>query len=162
MHSAIAVANKILDLATENGRSVTPMQLIKLVYLCHGWMLGLYGRPLLAENIEAWRYGPVIRSLYAKVKDFRDNPVKGPLKQGLRISAPDETFDEQESDLISQVFEIYGRYSGVALSNLTHESGSPWDVVWKLKGQNSSISNDIISDHYRSLYATAPESAASQ
>ncbi len=31
------------------------MQLIKLVYLCHGWTMGLYSRPLI-ENVEAWQY----------------------------------------------------------------------------------------------------------
>ena len=36
------------------------MHAIKLVYLCHGWMLGIYGRSLIGEPVEAWRYGPVV------------------------------------------------------------------------------------------------------
>ena len=36
------------------------MQVLKLVYYCHAWMLGLYGRPLIRQPIEAWRYGPVV------------------------------------------------------------------------------------------------------
>ncbi|WP_131993555.1 type II toxin-antitoxin system antitoxin SocA domain-containing protein [Dokdonella fugitiva] len=40
------------------------MQLLKLVYLCHAWTLGLLGRPLLREEVQAWRYGPVFPALY--------------------------------------------------------------------------------------------------
>jgi len=44
MHSSITIANQLIKLAEAEGKTLTPMQLIKLVYLCHAWMLGLYGQ----------------------------------------------------------------------------------------------------------------------
>ena len=48
----------------------TPMHVLKLTYLCHGWMLGIYDHALINEPVEAWQYGPVVPSLYHKYKKF--------------------------------------------------------------------------------------------
>jgi len=66
-HSSISVAKYLLDNKEEDsGPSFSPMKIIKLVYIAHGWMLGINGLPLMKDPIEAWRYGPVIRELYGK------------------------------------------------------------------------------------------------
>jgi uncharacterized phage-associated protein len=57
---AHTVANRFLELAEAEGRSLTPLQLMKLVYIAHGWMLGIHQRPLIKDHIEAWKLGPVI------------------------------------------------------------------------------------------------------
>lgn len=147
-HTARQVANRLLELAAERGETLTPMQLIKLVYLCHGWMLGLHGRPLIVDPVEAWAYGPVIRDLYQAVKDDRSGPVRGVLQVGPQIA-----FDEIEDDLIRQTYNQYGKLSGPALSRLTHMPNSPWSITYDRLGQNHHISNDLIQDHFASLAA---------
>ena len=146
-HSARFVANYLLQLAEASGKTLTPMQVIKLVYLCHGWLLGLLGLPLIRENVEAWRYGPVIPDLYKAVRQYRSDPVQGPL----RDAGNDAVFDEAERDIVAQVFQVYGDDSGIALSRLTHAPGTPWHITWNSEGQNSIISNDLIQEHFASL-----------
>lgn len=146
MHSSITVANKILELAQEKNNTITPMQLMKLVFLCHGWMLGLHSRHLIKDPIEAWRYGPVIKCLYDSIKEFKSNPVTYPLH-----SEEQEQLDKQEIELIKQVYQEYGHYSGIELSSLTHDKNSPWDRTWSRYGQNALISNDLIEDYYKNL-----------
>jgi uncharacterized phage-associated protein len=75
MLSSTTVANRLFQLAGRAGYRLTPMQLVKLVFLCHGWMLGLYGKPLVRDRIEAWKYGPVIPKLYNAVKQYRGGPI---------------------------------------------------------------------------------------
>lgn len=152
MHSSIQVANKLLEIARSKDLTLTPMQLIKLVYLCHGWMLGLHGRPLLKESVEAWRYGPVVRNLYSNVKKFRDQPVDEILAANFWRSNKDSEFDTDEADVIEQVFDLYGNMSGITLSNLTHQKNSPWEITCSLAGQNKVIPNDLIEEHYKGLY----------
>lgn len=147
MHDANKVANRLLDFAADAGNTLTPMQLLKLVYICHGWMLGLYGVPLIDDPVQAWKFGPVIPRLYAAIKAFRDQPVRGLLP----VRARDEEFLEIEDGLIKQVYEIYGNMSGPALSRLTHNVGSPWERTYVDGISNLVISNDIIEDHYRDL-----------
>lgn len=122
------------------------MQLIKLVYLCHGWMLGLHGRPLIWEQVEAWQFGPVIRDLYDAVRHYKGEPVP-------ELLPPHQTpkLEWTEEDLIGQVYELYGQDSGLALSRLTHADGTPWSITWEQFGQNSIISNDLIRDHFAGL-----------
>jgi len=153
VHSSIAVANELLFHAEKSGDTLTPMQLIKLVYLAHGWMLGVYGRPMLEESVEAWRYGPVLRNLYQRVKEFRDLPVVGPIKRSPFGGEVEEEFSAEESHIIAEVFRIYKDWSGIELSSLTHQQGSPWDITWRGTGENAEISNDLIEYHYKSIYA---------
>ena len=74
-HDPKAVANYFLDCAKEDGESLTLLKLVKLVYLAHGWHLGLTGDPLIKENVEAWRYGPVVPSIYHDLKIFGNNAI---------------------------------------------------------------------------------------
>jgi uncharacterized phage-associated protein len=67
--NALAVANHFLDIAEKAGQRLTPMKLQKLVYFAHGWHLGLTGEPLLDEEIQAWSFGPVVRSVYNAFRD---------------------------------------------------------------------------------------------
>ena len=62
MHSSIRIAVEFLELAKNQThyKEITTMQLLKLVYIAHGWMLGLYDKPLISDEVEAWQYGPVI------------------------------------------------------------------------------------------------------
>jgi uncharacterized phage-associated protein len=147
MHSSLAVANKLLKLAEEANDTVTPMELIKLVYLCHGWMLGLYGRALVREPAEAWAYGPVYGDLYQKLKKYGGAPVLAPIK-----GAPAEDFDYLENDVVEQVYKIYGNQGAIPLSKLTHKAGSPWAITWEQDGKNGVIPDDLIEYHYQTLY----------
>jgi uncharacterized phage-associated protein len=146
MHPSVVVANRLLEKARAAGDTLTPMQLIKLVFLCHGWMLGLYGRPLVRESVQAWKYGPVIPELYREVRKFRSNAIVPPLGSQSAVS-----LHPLEDDLIDQVYRLYGRYDGITLSNITHESGSPWDRTWHRDRWNPVISNDLIENYYAGL-----------
>ena len=74
---SLAVAQYILDRCRASGdTAVTPMQLLKLVYIAHGHMLGEHGMPLLDEPIQAWQYGPVVNSVYQAVRHYGSAPVR--------------------------------------------------------------------------------------
>jgi uncharacterized phage-associated protein len=144
MRDSRTVANRFLGIAREHGDALTPMQLLKLVYIAHGWMLGLHGKPLIRDEVEAWQYGPVIPRLYNAIRRFRSQPVEGDLKT-------DERLDAAEENIVSQVYQIYGKKSGPALSRLTHQKGSPWDAVYDRGAYGTVIPNDLIEDHYALL-----------
>ena len=141
-HDARAVANQLLQLAEEDGNQLTVMQVLKLVYFCHAWMLALYGRPLIEQPIEAWRYGPVIPDVYLSFKEYRGGPITS------RAHVKDYDFDDEESHIIKEVYQKYGFLSGIRLSQLTHASDTPWDQVWGANRQNSIIPNLLTKQYY--------------
>ena len=142
MYDCLLIAKTLLKLAAREDRRLTPMQLIKLVYLAHGWALGLYGRPLIKQDVEAWKYGPVIPELYQAIKQYRSSPVR-------EISCIEEEIDERFIDVIEQVYKIYGSFTGIELSMLTHEKNSPWEITWN--SGKSIISNDLIAYYYKKM-----------
>lgn len=154
MTDSSTVADRFLSLARERGVTLTPMQLLKLVYIAHGWMLGLYRRPLIGEEIQAWQYGPVIPRLYNAIRGFRSQPVQGPLK-----SSNGPELDDEERSVVDQVFDIYGRMTGPELSRLTHAPGSPWALTYAPGAFGTVIPNDIIEDHYSRLAAAGATAA---
>ena len=149
MHDSRLIANKLIQKAAENGNTFTPMQLLKLVYIAHGWMLGLYGIPLIRDRIEAWKFGPVIPRLYHEIKRFGGGPVPDNLahNENAHLALVEE-------NLIEQIYDIYGKRSGIALSKLTHKFNTPWDRVYDAYNINISIPNDIIEEHYKALSAS--------
>ena len=61
----------LLKKAAEDKKKLTPLQINKLIYLCHGWMLGILKKPLIengVDQIQAWRYGPVVTEAYNMLK----------------------------------------------------------------------------------------------
>ena len=141
-HDARAIANSLIEKARHNDAPLTPLQIIKLVYFCHGWMLGLYGRKLIRQPVQAWRYGPVVAEVYHGLKEYGGEPVE------TEMDVSKEEFDEFEADLINQVHEKYGPLTGIKLSQLTHAPGTPWHEVWHREGKNSIIPNRLIQEHY--------------
>lgn len=62
-YSAKDIAMAFVKKAIESGKPVTQMQLQKMVYFAHGLHLAnTKGEPLVKEEFQAWRYGPVIFS----------------------------------------------------------------------------------------------------
>lgn len=145
-HDARGVADYLIQRGIQGQRGpYTPLQVIKLTYLCHGWMLGLYERPISKQSVQAWRYGPVIPDVYHRVKIYGRDPIEQPL--GFRTPE----FDNYETDLIDQVLEVYKGFSGITLSSITHEPGTPWDEIYHTHGQNAVIPNKLIQKHFSEL-----------
>jgi len=145
-NKTLTVAKELLDRLNRVNPSVTPMQLLKLVYVAHGYMLGIHGRPLLDEEVEAWQYGPVVRSVFDAVKRYRSNPI-----EKITVRSPVD-LDSDEVAVLDRVARNYGKHSGVTLSSATHKPGTPWSVTWGMgDGKNSVISNDVIEEFYDRL-----------
>ena len=149
-YSANAVGNSFLALAVEQGRSLTNMQVQKLVFLAHGYMLGLFDEPLYANDTHAWQWGPVIPRLYKAMQKFGSGFVTGNLPAEDSVPAT----DEKAWSVIKAVWEGYGHRSGAELSAITHKSGSPWEQAWRT-AKFSVIPQESIADYYRSMVSAA-------
>lgn len=145
MYTAITVADEILRIAKAAGRALTPLQLMKLVYISHGWHLAIRGRDLFGNRIEAWKYGPVIPDLYRATKQFGRNPIP------LELIDDASSMDPATRAFLLDVHSKYGHLDGIALSSLTHQSGTPWDQVYEEGVLNREISDDIIRNYYLAL-----------
>ena len=139
----LVVAHHFLWLRRET--TTTPTHIHKLVYLAHGWMLAIHGRPLIDEPAEVWRNGPVIPRLYHRFKSFAE--------QAIVIVPRDSTdfLDPQQAQLVREVNVAYQKFEPWALSTVTQEKDTPWDIVHRRDGLGAIIPNDIIRSYYEQL-----------
>lgn len=110
-------------------------------------MLGLYERPLLIHSVWAWRYGPVVQEVYHNLKRYGGDPIPEPIP-----NIGHAGLDEEQNNIVRQVYEKYGKLDGIILSQLTHAAGTPWHHIWNASGQNAVIPDSLIQQHYRGIY----------
>lgn len=160
-HDALAIANLFLDLGARDGIPIDPLKLQKLVYLAHGWHLGLTRQPLIFQTVVAWPYGPIIRDVYWRFKKYGSENISG------RATIPPDgvhTFEHvplradlsgKSWEIVDRVWEVFKNNSGLELSAMSHAPGTPWQQVTAGKAKKEirdlPISNQLMSDYFQSL-----------
>ena len=148
MHSAVKVAAYIISEGNKKSiKDLTPLKVMKLTYLAHGWMLGIFDKPLVSEDVEAWEYGPVIRSLYRETKEYGRNPIPS-------LDYKIDKLSGDEKNIMEQIIDGYGDTSGSRLVEITHANKTPWYEATN-GGEDVHpgifISNEKIKQYYRGL-----------
>lgn len=163
-YRAVEIANEFLSLPGA-ARRITQMKLQKLTYIAHGWNWAINNEPLILDPVEAWAYGPVYRDLYNHTKMAGRAPIDRLLsaddenpfllyarQHGAEPSQPYRAqITEAEGQVIRHVWSRYGQLSGIALSELTHQQGTPWFITYTEKGESQPIDDVLIREHYEQL-----------
>jgi len=160
-YSALAVANYFIDLATKQGHSLSPMKVQKLIYFAHGWHLAITEKPLISEQIQAWKYGPVIQSVYHEFKQFGVGRIEGKAMDFIGLKFDEPNIDSDDSDvreLLDEIYKNYGRLNAIQLSNLTHLPGTPWDKAWSEHDGMMSVAID--NEEIKSFFVSKAKSGA--
>ena len=127
---------------------ITPMKLIKLVYIAHGWYLAITDQTLIDENPEAWKYGPVISSLYHEFKHLGNSPIEKKFTKKVKL-------EEKAEKFLDKIWEVYGKFSATDLSSKTHQPETPWSKTWNsVKNANYlslQIPENEIKNYYKSM-----------
>lgn len=142
MTTALDVSRYLLYLKHRDHKHMTGMKIIKLVYFCQAWWLAYNNSSLFEEDIQAWKWGPSIKSLYDHYKKYGDRGIW-----------TDETIyngqlTKKEEDLIESVWNTYKEYHPYNLMDMTHAEGTPWQSVYN-GDFDTIIPKDSIRKYYR-------------
>ncbi len=152
MYASAAIANYFLTKGKDDNKPLSPMKIQKLIYFAYGWYLATTDKRLFNEMIEAWRYGPVIPSVYEAFRHYGNNPIREFM---LDFDTQEETHVEDEitRKILDVVWYVYSDLSATSLSNLTHEKGTPWYRIFEQYGSIANIpSNKDINEEYIKEY----------
>ena len=140
--TALDVSKFLLSL-----KSMTNLKLQKMIYLVYAEYLEKTGKKLFKDDIIAFKYGPVVPSVYEYYKDNGRNNIQVDKDEEIfaqEITLPMvlarflQSLDEKNViDSIQRTFEKYGKLTASELVAITHRKGTPWD--------HTNI-NDIITD----------------
>ncbi len=137
------IANRLIRISNQYGMPMSIMRVLKLAYLVHGWTLALIEKPLVNDYVQAWKYGPVIPSIYYAFRPYGIYDLKPiPLVQ------EDDMDDEMDSLMVS-VYGLYDHLSANQLSALTHIKGGPWHTVYERGKRGVIIPNELIAEHFK-------------
>ncbi len=140
-YNAVDVAFSLLKHAAKQGKCFTNLQLQKLTYVCHGLSLAHFQRPLIIDDVFAWKYGPVVPSVYFRFQEYEADTIR---------ENSDIVLDADSEAIISDVVTKLGHLSGSQLVELTHREGSPWHKVWD-GTPNQVIPDSVIQTHYQQI-----------
>ena len=116
---------------------VDAWKLEKLTYYCQAWSLGWYGRPLVSNEFQAWKDGPVEPDLY------RENKYQRSEKTSTVLPGADvEAIGDEAEKIIDAVIAFYGDKTSDELIELTH-SERPWIVARGQMGPEANANEPI-------------------
>lgn len=165
--NALSVANYFIDLSRNENRDVTQLGLMKRVYIAHGFSLAINKSSLLDkrfDRVEAWKYGPVIPSVYHSFKQYKAGPITGKAvvmdwdeKSGT-MSFPEPALeDEKAKRIVEMVWKRYHDFTDAEMVALTHRKGTPWSVCY-VPEQNVPIPDEVTALYYEKLVETVLKS----
>lgn len=133
-------------LAERSGWTLTNLEIQKILYLAHMFYLGRTGgEPLVAGEFEAWDYGPVLPSLYHKIKIYGSEPVGNVFH-----SVPDIP-SGAEAQIIDEAYDNLGKVGASRLVKATHRLGGAWDRHYRRGERHCVMPNADILAEYLSL-----------
>ena len=119
------------------------LALEKLTYLCYADYLCKYGKRLFEDKVYAYRYGPVVESVYENYKHSKSvlgAGIKDYILQS-RILVLEDGMERLNS--INNTIAKYSNCSAWDLVSITHAQGGPWSVK-DYRKENQIIDDELI------------------
>lgn len=130
---AVQLANTFIERYAEGGE-IDHLKLQKLCFYAYGWWLALSGEKeaIARDRPQVWKLGPVFRPIYGAFAAYRGNFIDKQQKVG--PFSGDDAISKGNSSaslLIDWIWDKYGHFDGLELSDMTHEPGTPWHTIAK-------------------------------
>lgn len=121
--SADTLSRYIVNICIDEGMPISNLQLQKILYFCQIEYLRKTSAFLFEDDFQAWRYGPVIPSVYSKYS------IWGGTRIVLRNS-----LNSMVSPVVARVVDPVIKEKRMLkpweLVDQTHKPGSPWYITY--------------------------------
>ncbi|MDR0303073.1 MAG: DUF4065 domain-containing protein [Treponema sp.] len=119
------------------------MKIQKMLYFLYRDYLKETGISLFSERFSAWKYGPVLESVYHTFKRYGGNSITN--YGGTPIYCLKEDDDSTLRIFMDNVWNDSKPYTGIYLSELTHRPESAWYKAW-IGNSPFLLDDDILKD----------------
>lgn len=158
-NNAISISNYLIEKSEViTCKKLKLLGLMKRVYFVHGFSLAITGEPAIDnrfDKVEAWKYGPVIPSIYHTFKYNGNNDISelGKIIDFEKDDYPSEVpklEDENLKAICEMVLKRYINFSDRDIVDLTHQKNTPWDIVYK-NGLNIEIDDRLTKMYFEEI-----------
>ena len=160
VYTPLAVANFFIGKSenkySEGGRYLDPLKIQKIIYFAFGYTYGLKNRTLFNEAIQAWKFGPVVPSLYHEFKHYQYSVITElgtdfDWVKGKKTTPKIENQDKNVIEVLTAVWDTLGGYSASDLVTITHGVGTPWYETSSVDNPNIEIPREVILGYFKNL-----------
>lgn len=110
----------------DENNDLTNLKLQKILYYTQVESLKASGDVAFDDDIEAWQYGPVVRSVYDWLKGCGPYTISS-----FDVDSDDYTLDASTQTLLDSIWNKYSKYSASYLVKKTHDGSlSPWEEIY--------------------------------
>lgn len=167
--NAISIANYFVDKSKNEKFDITLLRLVKYVYISYGFGLSILDRTIIDERfdkVEAWKYGPVIPSVYHSFKYNGNKPIT---EKSIILSQEDNSgnvefstpeVDKSDNELLTLLDFVWDRYKNQTITeliNILHGEGTPWKYCYR-PNENVPIPDEMTKIYYDSIVENALKS----
>lgn len=135
-------SQKMIDEGVPEG--ITPLKLQKILYFSQAASLAIHNKKIFTEDIEAWKYGPVVPVVFYEYKSHLNSPLTEPIGLYKEITNPEAI------SILDGVWELFNKYSASELVDITHQH-APWKDLYQ-EGRNIVISPGTLKDYYNNIF----------
>lgn len=127
---------------------ISPLKMQKLLYYAQGIHLALNDSKLFEEPILAWPHGPVVNSVYQEYKNFINKPITATLTKDDEAVLDSIENNQAAHESLELTYNNFAIYTAWQLRNMTHDKGSPWDIVYNSGAHNGIIETNDIKEYF--------------
>lgn len=138
--TAFNVAQLLVNLFHVVDIPITHLKLQKLLYFVQGEHYKLTGEPFFEDDFEAWRFGPVVPTVYSAFAKYANLEIP---KQENEL----EQLQPTQAKAIVQTIGKYGKKSARELVDISHQQ-SPWKIAYELYGSGTIIPKENIRSYF--------------
>ena len=139
--NANQISGYVISLTRNNiEENLTNLKLQKILYYLQGYYLALYKKELFENEIEPWKYGPVVCEVYHTYKSYGDNSIVLP-----DVEMNFDYISDEQKKFINKVYNYFRQFSGIKLMEMTHGE-HPWKDSY---GKKDIISKKILLDFFQ-------------
>lgn len=138
----ISTSSAAKHLCEISGWQLSNLQLQKMLYMADMNFVGKYGERLVDENFEAWDYGPVLPSLYHKVKGFGAKAVPNVFWGSAPVKG-------REAKILQTAWDKLQTMTPGELVENTHWVDGAWAKRYVPGARGITISTKDMADEYR-------------
>ena len=147
------IANFFLS---KKNHKIDNLKLNKIVYISLGFSLAISDRDMFQEDVQAWKYGPVIPSLYHEFKSYGSEVIKTKAteysyEKKKRYTPIISSNENELLDILKIIWELYNESTSSKLVDLTHKKHTPWRLSFRKKEYGSIIPKSLIKDYYKAF-----------
>ncbi len=137
-YNALDVAKFVVNECREAKKPVDNLKLQKILYFLWIDYYKLTGKKLFEDRIEAWKYGPVIVTVYRKYRSCVAEPI---------LFEEESSLSDDDKAILKPLIEKYNGWTVSKLVRDTHEKNGPWDINYEEGKSFREISYSDIVDY---------------